>query len=266
MKIFIMNSSFRKDGNTNRILECFMEEFQSCSRQHGTDVEFETVFLAHENIQMCRGCRLCFDRGEDRCPLKDEVLPIRDKLCKADAAVLAGPVYVEDVNGFMKNWIDRMAFNSHRPSLYGKPAAVLTTSASYSSNHSLKTVIRAINSWGGVVVARGKFRMGALMAKDEVKARHGAGIKMLAEKLYASSGGSKAGVPSVYSLVAFKIQQKYWRNKKETQSHDYSYWKGKGWLESGCNYYTVHKAGWFKTGMAGVLGSLASIFLEDSKK
>jgi multimeric flavodoxin WrbA len=38
-------------------------------------------------------------------------------MMRAEAYVFASPVYVEDINGVMKNWIDRMAFNSHRPTL-----------------------------------------------------------------------------------------------------------------------------------------------------
>ncbi len=29
------------------------------------EVEFECVFLNEYNLQFCRGCKLCFDRGED---------------------------------------------------------------------------------------------------------------------------------------------------------------------------------------------------------
>lgn len=44
---------------------------------------------------MCLVCRRCFDVGEGFCPLKDELLSIREKLNKADGVILASPVYVE---------------------------------------------------------------------------------------------------------------------------------------------------------------------------
>jgi multimeric flavodoxin WrbA len=34
--------------------------------------------------------------------------------------VFASPIYVEDVNGAMKNFIDRMAYNCHRPRFFGR--------------------------------------------------------------------------------------------------------------------------------------------------
>lgn len=39
-------------------------------------IDFEYVFLSDYNLEFCRGCKLCFDRGEEHCPLKDD----RDRL------------------------------------------------------------------------------------------------------------------------------------------------------------------------------------------
>lgn len=55
--------------------------------------------------------------GEDHCPLRDDVSEIKKKIDDADIIILASPVYVEDVSGLLKNWIDRMAFVCHRPAV-----------------------------------------------------------------------------------------------------------------------------------------------------
>ncbi|MDF2985113.1 MAG: NADPH-dependent reductase [Eubacterium sp.] len=260
MKILVINGSFRRDGNTQRILELFKEEYLFSAKQQHFNVEFETIFLAHENIAFCRGCRVCFDKGEEKCPLKDEVLSVRSKIDNSDAVVLASPVYVEDVNGFMKNWIDRMAFNNHRPAFCGKPAVVIATSGAYSSDHTLKTMIRAFIGWGGVVVAKDKFITGALTAKEDLKKRYAVKIKYLAEKLHKNLTDRKGGYPSLYSLVAFRVQQKYWQKTKNINSFDYTYWRDKGWLKNSCNYYTAHGAGFIKTKAAGFFGRIISQF------
>lgn len=60
--------------------------------------------MAYSDIQFCRGCRIYFDKGEELCPIKNGLLNIRDKINSADGIILASPVYVEDINGIMKNW------------------------------------------------------------------------------------------------------------------------------------------------------------------
>jgi len=37
-----------------------------------TDIEFEYVFLKDYRIEFCRGCKLCFNKGEELCPLRDD--------------------------------------------------------------------------------------------------------------------------------------------------------------------------------------------------
>jgi hypothetical protein len=55
--------------------------------------------LAEMDIRTCRGCRICFDKGEESCPLKDDLLAIRRRIEAAELLVLGSPVYVEDGNG-----------------------------------------------------------------------------------------------------------------------------------------------------------------------
>jgi multimeric flavodoxin WrbA len=48
----------------------------------------------------------------------------------------------------MKNWIDRMAFNNHRPAFAGKSAVIVTTSGMGSTSHTQKTMQYALMAWG----------------------------------------------------------------------------------------------------------------------
>ena len=128
MKIVMIGSSFRTTGNTEHILDLLQDVLHKEAEAQRLNLEIDRLSLSRETIQPCRGCRLCFERGEEFCPNRDSVLSIQKKLESADAVVAASPVYVEDVNGIMKTWIDRMAFNCHRPAFCGKCAAVLTTS------------------------------------------------------------------------------------------------------------------------------------------
>jgi len=68
MKILALNGSYRANGNTARLLSLIEEQLCRKADHIGEPLDFEMVELGHLNIQMCRGCRLCFDRGEEHCP------------------------------------------------------------------------------------------------------------------------------------------------------------------------------------------------------
>jgi multimeric flavodoxin WrbA len=251
MKVLFLLGSGRQDGNTARAIEIFRESLERSSSEMGVVFEAETVFLGQENLLFCRGCRVCFDHGENFCPLKDGLLAVRDKVNAADALVIASPVYVEDVSGLIKNWIDRMAFHSHRPSLYGKCAWLITTSASRSTKHSLRTMSVALTTWGVKVLGGSMLFLGALSRKEEIGAKYGAALDKAARSLFKAVQSRSAEKPSLFSLIAFRVQQNMWRRKKN-DSFDRRYWTNKGWLAPGCAYYVPNRAGVVKRLAAGL--------------
>jgi len=261
MKIVSIVSSYRQDGNTERIVEALENSIAKMAEVQSVPMEIEHIFLNKENIQLCCGCRVCFDRGEQYCPRKDNILKIRNAIESADGIILASPVYAEDVNGLMKNWIDRMAFNCHRPAFYGKHAVILTTSGAGSSNHSLSTMKNVLNSWGFTIESQSKYRMGARMETEKMQAIYGDKVKNIASKFLKSISRNKVKNPSFYSLVAFKVQQKYYQKTANTATIDYAYWKDNGWLGVHTKYYYgLHKSNGVKTAFARIIGNAVSLF------
>lgn len=237
MKIVSITSSGRQNGNTERIVRLLEKQIARMAEQQHIAVDFEHIPLSRRNIQFCRGCRICFDRGEKGCPLTDDVLSIRDAIMNADGVLLASPIYVEDVNGIMKNWIDRMAFNCHRPEFFQKCAVLITTSGSGSSGRSLGTMKNALTAWGIDIVYAGKYRMGAWMENKQIESRFAAKTEKAAESLIRSIRNSEKQKPSFLSLISFTIQQKYSRESKNAGPADQAYWKSNGWLEPHAHYY-----------------------------
>ena len=84
MKILTLVSSYRKNGNTAKIIQQVQEKMLDLADSQHVPLEFETIFLGHLNLLPCRGCRVCFDRGEQFCPLKDDLLEIKSKMKRAD--------------------------------------------------------------------------------------------------------------------------------------------------------------------------------------
>jgi len=66
----------------------------------------EIVFLREKKIEMCDGCCEC-DTAK-KCHFNDDMNDIIDKMKKADGIIFATPTYFDDVNGLMKNFLDRL--------------------------------------------------------------------------------------------------------------------------------------------------------------
>lgn len=253
MKIVMIGSSFRSGGNTERILDLLQNALRKEAEAQRVDLEIGRLSLSQETIHPCRGCRLCFDRGEEFCPSKDDVLSIREKLELADAIVAASPVYVEDVNGTMKTWIDRMAFNCHRPAFYGKCAAVLTTSGSGSSGHAAVTLANALSAWGFQVVVRDKFRMGARMEPEQIADFFQPRLNRIAAKLLKAMLRQPIQSPPLSSLISFHIQQANFQ-KSDRKSKDRLYWEEHGWLGKEAVCYAGGRPGAVKIFIANLVG------------
>lgn len=260
MKIISLVSSYRTNGNTNRIVSLIEKQLSSIADKENISIEIEKVQLSHLDIKTCCGCRACFDKGEEKCPLKDDLLVIWEKIHQADGILAASPVYVEDVNGIMKNWIDRMAFNCHRPAFAGKAVYVVITSGGGSSNHAINTIKNAFITWGINFAGSRKFRTGELMDSDLMESRYSSEIKKAAEVLFKAVKGKSAQRPSLYSLIAFKVQQKFWQKSTQRQDTvDYRYWQSNGWLQRDCNYYIPNKANFLKVKFAQLIGSIVTL-------
>ena len=256
MKVLLISGSGRQDGNTSRALGIFRERLERASGDAGVVLEVETVHLGQAGISACRGCRACFDHGEERCPLKDGLLPLRDKILAADALVIGSPVYVEDVSGLIKTLIDRMAFFSHRPALYGKCACLLTTSGGRSTRHALRTMSVALTTWGAKVLGGDMLFLGALTRKEVIAEKYGETLKRSADNLLKTLRTRSADTPTLFSIVSFRVQQSVWR-RMDPDSLDHRYWAGKGWLEKGCGYYMPCRVGFLRRGAAWLLSGAA---------
>ena len=87
MKYVIINGSPRRK-NTWKMVE------QAKTNLKG---DFEEIHLMREKIPLCNGCFKCIVEGEERCPHRDIIQPIVDKLKSADGIIIASPVYAMNV-------------------------------------------------------------------------------------------------------------------------------------------------------------------------
>jgi len=91
--------------------------------------EVDLVDLADLQIIPCTACESCSLDGT--CVFADDFSAAYDRMLDADGLVLASPVYVDNVSGQMKVFIDRLADAMHYQNLAGKyGCSVATTQVS----------------------------------------------------------------------------------------------------------------------------------------
>jgi multimeric flavodoxin WrbA len=259
MKILALIGSYRKKGNTAHNVQMIAARMQVLATEYATPLEFETLYLSDMDIRTCRGCRACFDRGEDACQLKDDIPLIRARMDAADSLLLASPVYVDDVSGMVKNWMDRLAYLCHRPAMGGKCAYPLATVGGSSTSHTLRTMNAALLTWGYHLVGQTGLKMGALTPAEELP-RYQTTADKAADKLFRAVAKQQALNPAFVSLMAFKIQQLAWQ-REPPGSYDHTWWQNQGWLEPACTFYFPPHSRRVKLALARLAGAIVYRFV-----
>jgi NAD(P)H-dependent FMN reductase len=99
MKFLAIWGSPRRGGNTDILLNAFIDG----ATEAGAEVE--RLALRELKISPCQEIYHCFKDGT--CPIKDDMLPIYDKLLAADVVVLGTPIFFYSVSAQAKAFIDR---------------------------------------------------------------------------------------------------------------------------------------------------------------
>lgn len=214
MKCLVIHGSPRR-GNTWDVLKIVKEEMN----KEGS-FQFEEVELSKEKLPTCIGCFNCILKGEDKCPHHTIIENIVEKMKSADAFIFTSPVYSMQVSGLVKNFIDHMSYNFHRPSFYNKKVLVITTTAG-AGHKSVANYIKSVMHYWGVNHVQTipiAYRAWQLSEKNRNIAITGA--KKFAKEL--NSG--KVHKPSIKSVVMYNAWQGMSINSEDKESADYKFW------------------------------------------
>jgi multimeric flavodoxin WrbA len=99
MKVLGIMGSPRKQSNTDLLLDKALEG----ARQAGA--ETEKVLVSKLKISPCLEIYACVKDGN--CPIKDDMLPLYDKLLEADHVILASPIFFYSITAQAKALVDR---------------------------------------------------------------------------------------------------------------------------------------------------------------
>ena len=217
---------------THSAVRRFIDDLESLG-----EIETEIVTLSDHRLGICRGCRLCFEKGEAACPLEDDRDALFAKIESSDGVVFATPNYSFQASGLLKVFLDRFGFVFHRPRYFGKTFTSIVTQGIYGGRKIVKYLDFA--AWGlGFNTVKGTcFTAFDPMTEKEKRKRD----KVLAEqsrRFYERMMGDPYPAPVLVKFIAFRMGRTGLRLELDERSYDYRYYRDKGWFESDYFYPT----------------------------
>lgn len=105
-KIFAINGSPRKNGNTAQLLQKALEGAASVG------AETELIQLADLKFSGCRSCFSCKRLANPSfgCAIKDDLSELLMELVDADGIVMGTPIYFGAETGLYRNFLERLYF------------------------------------------------------------------------------------------------------------------------------------------------------------
>ncbi len=105
-KIYAVNGSPRKNGNTAQLLQKALEGAASAG------AEVKLIQLADLDFSGCRSCFACkrLENPAPGCVLKDDLAEILKELLQADGIIMGSPIYFGAESGLYRNFLERLFF------------------------------------------------------------------------------------------------------------------------------------------------------------
>lgn len=234
MKVLAIQGSPHRGNTYDRV-----EAFRGALSRLGIS-DFEHVALAEVDLRPCRGCFLCFARGEDSCPLDDDAAAIGRSMSEADAVVFATPVYSMHVSYLLKRFVDRFAFSFHRPRYFDKYAVGLAVSGGIGLKEALGYIRMFAGAWGFEYVGDLRYvdppRNTALPRLRTEKDR----TDEVARRLHDRMRTKPPRRLTADDHLMFHAMRAVYGRMEAFSPLDYAYWKDRGWLEPRARYFTRH--------------------------
>lgn len=127
-----------KNGNTTELVKYFEKKLSETIK-----CEVEYLYLSDYSIDFCTGCHNCIFVDEKKCPHYLDVKIIEDKILNSDGLILASPGYMFSVSGIMKNFLDHVAYNCHRPKYFNKKTYLIANCTKWQE----KSVFTPMETW-----------------------------------------------------------------------------------------------------------------------
>lgn len=217
------------------------------------EVENEIIALSDYRLNTCRGCKLCFAKGEEFCPFKDDRDLLIEKMRSADGVIFASPNYSFQVSALMKIFLDRLGFVFHRPCFFGKTFTSIVAQGIYGGDHIVSYLDFVGNGLGFNTVKGTCFTALEPMTEKE-KQKMDKALAQQSKQFYERLLEPKYPVPTLFKLMGFRMGRTSIRLELDDNSRDYRYYRDQGWFES--DYFYPVRLGVLKKLTGGLFDSI----------
>jgi multimeric flavodoxin WrbA len=221
-----------RKGHTFEAATIFLEDLKAMG-----GYETEVVMLGDCQVGTCKGCKMCFLKGEEFCPMKDDRDMLLGKMMASDGVVFATPNYMGHVSATMKLFIDRFGFIGHRPRFFGKTFTGIITQGIYGGAEILKyldTMAQAI----GFNTVKGSFHTSFDPMTDQDRENMHESLAGHSRRFHERSLKPAFPPPTLFRLMLFRMSRTAMRNAASEKECDYAYYSANGWFESPFYYPT----------------------------
>jgi multimeric flavodoxin WrbA len=245
-----------RNRHTHAAAEQFLRDLQQYS-----EFETEIVRLSDYDVQICKGCQVCFRRGEEYCPLKDDRDALIGKMIASDGVVFATPNYSFQVSALMKAFLDRLGFAFHRPRFFGKTFTSIVVQGIYGGGK-IVDYLDFVGGGLGFNTVKGS----CLQTIDPLTPKQ----QQRNERILAGQARRFAGrlarpaypTPSLLMLMIFRMGRTKIKLELDDRSRDYTYYAERDWFSS--DYYYPARLGALLQG-AGMLFDRVSASMTKSR-
>ena len=228
MKVTAFIGSARKMHTYNNS-ERFLQNLQSFG-----DIEYEIVRLSDYNLEICKGCKLCLDKGEELCPLKDDRDKLIEKMINSDGVIFASPNYSFQLSGLMKVFLDRLGFIFHRPRFFGKTFTSIVTQGVYRGKEIVK-YFDFIGDGLGFNVIKGSCLKTLEPMTEKGQKKNDKKIDKQSKRFYTKLIKQEYPIPSIFKLMIFRMARTSMKLMLNEDFRDYTFYRENGWFDS--EYY-----------------------------
>ncbi len=222
----------RKHGVTLAATRQFLDNLQSFG-----DVQCEIVSLSECTLGLCRGCKVCFERGEEFCPLKGDRDLLIGKMMTSDGVVFASPNYSFQVSAVMKAFLDRLGFVCHRPRFFGKTFTSIVAQGIYGGDK----IVKYLNFFGysvGFRTVKGCCVRALEPMTEKQRLKNDRDLAKLSRRFYQQMTKPAYPRPRLLELMIFRMARTSIKQMLGDDNRDYTYYRDKGWLDSDFYYPT----------------------------
>lgn len=208
-KILIINCSNRK-MNTYKLLTSIEKLLINAG------FETEIINLRDYKINFCNGCMVCVLKGD--CFIRDDVKLIMNKIVSCDGLVVGTPVYLNNMSGALKSFIDRTCKWFHRTEVAQKPTIIVATTQGSGLKNTMNSIQESFCQWG--VALCSKIGRTGRNINEPIE------LKEIEKFVTLVNNNGKGYCPSFKEVATYNVQKAL---GKKLFPLDNEYWKKNGW-------------------------------------